>query len=76
MYRCRFCTTMARKSDSFFIRATVTPDDDDTFVQADIDLGAYVDAAGKRILRILNVEAELATDTGAAPKMDANTADF
>lgn len=67
---------MARKSDSFFIRATVTPDDTDTFVQSDIDLGAYVDAAGKRVLRILNVEAELAASNGLAPKMDANAANF
>lgn len=42
------------KSDSFFIRATV---DGTTgaFAQTTIDLGAYVDALGKSVLRIHNV---------------------
>ena len=42
------------KSDSFFIRATV----DGTlgsFEQTTIDLGAYVDALGKSVLRIHNI---------------------
>ena len=42
------------KSDSFFIRASV----DGTlgaFEQTTIDLGAYVDALGKSVLRIHNI---------------------
>jgi hypothetical protein len=42
------------KSDSFFIRASVD-DNSTTFNQASIDLGAYVDALGKSVLRIHNV---------------------
>jgi len=63
---------MAR-SDSFFIRASVTPDDSDTFVATSIDLGSYVDALGKSVLRIHNVSASITTDTGLAPLMDAGT---
>jgi len=62
------------KSDSFFIRASVTPDDSDTFVSTSIDLGSYVDALGKSVLRIHNVSASITTDTGLAPLMDAGVA--
>ena len=41
------------KSDSFFIRAKVAADN--TFTQQGIDLGAYVDALGKSVLRIHRV---------------------
>jgi len=44
---------MAR-SDSFFIRATVETDGT-TFAQASIDLGSFVDALGKTVLRIHNI---------------------
>jgi hypothetical protein len=42
------------KSDSFFIRAT-TEFNGATFAQTSVDLGAYVDALGKSVLRIHNV---------------------
>lgn len=69
------------KTDSFFIRATVTPDDDDSFTQTAIDLGAFVDALGKSVLRIENIEGEwtqgpLGAIPGGAPYMDGNVADF
>ena len=69
------------KSDSFFIRATVTPDDTGNFVQTSIDLGAYVSALGKSVLRIHNIEFEWAQATdgaipSAAPFMDAGTSDY
>jgi len=64
---------MAR-SDSFFIRASVTPDDSDSFVFTSIDLGSYVDALGKSVLRVHNVSASITTDTGLAPLMDAGEA--
>lgn len=41
------------KSDSFFIRATV-PADGTNFNQIAIDMGAYVDALGKSVVRIHN----------------------
>lgn len=42
------------KSDSFFIRASA-PTNGTTFNQVSIDLGAYVDALGKSVLRIHNI---------------------
>ena len=42
------------KTDSFFIRAG-TAFNGTTFVQSSIDLGAYVDALGKSVLRIHNI---------------------
>ena len=42
------------KSDSFFIRAS-TPTNGTTYAQTSIDLGAYVDALGKSVLRIHNI---------------------
>ena len=66
-------------SDTFFIRASVTPDDSGNFVQANVDLGAFVDPLGKSVLRILNIEGEWAQGpagaiANGAPFMDANTA--
>jgi len=43
------------KSDSFFIRAIID-DPDNTYQETAIDLGAYVDALGKSVLRIHRVE--------------------
>ena len=59
------------KKESFFIRGTVTPDDSGNFVQTTVELGAFVDALGKSVLRIHNIEYEWATDGGAAPAVDA-----
>ena len=69
---------MARSTDSFFIRASVTPDDSGNFVQTTVDLGAYVDALGKSVLRIHNIEFEWAQATdgaipNGAPYVDAGT---
>ena len=69
------------KSESFFIRATVTPDNTNTFVQSTIDLSSYVNALGKSILKIKSIEGEWCqSGTGAipngAPFMVGDTADF
>jgi hypothetical protein len=42
------------KSDSFYIRAAISTNGT-TFEQTSIDLGAYVDALGKSVLRIHNI---------------------
>ena len=42
------------KSDSFFIRAS-TDFNGTTYAQSGVDLGAYVDALGKSVLRIHNI---------------------
>lgn len=67
------------KTESFFIRATVTPDDSATFVQSSIDLSPYVNALGKSILKIKAIEGEWAqAPDGAvpngAPFMDGDAA--
>lgn len=47
---------MAR-TDSFFIRASTTTNGT-TYAQSAIDLGAYVDALGKSVLRIHNISVQ------------------
>tara|TARA_Y100001973_G_C5188494_1_gene329365 strand:+ start:1369 stop:1884 length:516 start_codon:yes stop_codon:yes gene_type:complete len=61
------------KSDSFFIRAKVQVDNSTTFQQTTLDLGAYVDALGKSVLRIHNVEWEVAKATGDPPTAAGDT---
>jgi len=46
------------KSDSFFIRASVTGNGT-TYNQNSVDLGAFVDALGKSVLRVHNVQARI-----------------
>ena len=48
------------KTDSFFIRSSLLVGNGNNFVQDNIDLGAYVDALGKSVLRIHNIEYEWA----------------
>lgn len=45
------------KTDSFFIRASTTTNGT-TYAQSAIDLGAYVDALGKSVLRVHNISVE------------------
>lgn len=45
---------MAKRTDSFYIRARAAWDSSN-YVQTTIDLGAFVDALGKSVLRIHNV---------------------
>lgn len=54
------------KTDSFFIRATQNIDNDNSFNQGTIDLGAYVDALGKSVLRIHNVAVSFTDSAGRA----------
>lgn len=62
------------KSDSFFIRAAVTTQNDATFDQANIDLGAYVDALGKSVLRIHNVAVQIVNNATNLPPTTAGPA--
>ena len=59
------------KSDSFFIRQTLATTDDAAFYQEPIDLGAYVDALGKSVLRIHNVAVSFTDANGRTPDMEA-----
>ena len=53
------------KTDSFFIRHKTNLQDDETYYESPIDLGAYVDALGKAVLRIHNISISYTTSTGA-----------
>ena len=57
---------MAR-SDSFFIRAELALDNLGTFTTSSIDLGSFVDALGKTVLRIHNVSTQYTYGTNSAP---------
>jgi hypothetical protein len=62
------------KSDSFFIRAK-TDFNGTTFAQTAIDLGAYVDALGKSVLRVHNVQVRWGGELNAmTTTIDTNAA--
>lgn len=61
---------MAR-SDSFFIRAELELDAAGTFNTAAIDLGSFVDALGKTVMRIHNASVQYTYGTNAAPLIAA-----
>ena len=60
------------KSDSFFIRKTRDVGNTNTFHQTTIDLGAYVDALGKSVLRIHNIQITYSDNTGRSSTIAAN----
>lgn len=62
------------KSDSFFLRAAVTTQNDSTYDEISIDLGAYVDALGKSVLRIHNIAVSITDTSGTALDMTAGKA--
>jgi len=74
---------MPAKPETFFIRGTVSPDDDATYFETTIDLGSYVNVGDKKavIMRIHNIEGEWCAGPSATgvstpngfPYMDANT---
>lgn len=63
---------MAR-SDSFFIRAELALDAAGTFNTQAIDLGSFVDALGKTVLRIHNCAIQYTYGTNVAPLITAPT---
>lgn len=60
------------KSDSFFIRATQNIGHTEAFAEGQIDLGAYVDALGKSVLRIHNIQVTYSDSTGTSSQVTAN----
>jgi len=54
------------KSDSFFIRASLNCGHAATYDQTTIDLGAYVDALGKSVLRIHNIAVTFSDEYGTS----------
>jgi len=61
------------KSDSFFIRAQVNAGAAAGYNQTPINLGSYVDALGKSVLRIHNIAASYTDSNGRSPDLDANS---
>jgi len=59
------------KSDSFFIRHTTNIGNTATFAETPIDLGAYVDALGKSVLRIHNIAVTMSDSTGTTSEVSA-----
>lgn len=59
------------KTDSFFIRATVATNTT-TYAQTTVDLGSYVDALGKSVLRIHNIAVQYGSGNDA-PVVSANS---
>ncbi len=67
------------KTDAFFIRKSITLEAAAAFAQSTIDLGAYVDALGKAVLRIHNIAVQYSDPSGGTPDLTATTnaaADF
>lgn len=62
------------KSDSFFIRAELTTDNSNSFVQTTIPLGSYVDALGQAVLRVHGIEYEWIAEDGDSPTMTGDAA--
>ena len=62
------------KTDAFFIRQTLNADNDNSFQQEEIDLGAFVDALGKSVLRIHSVEAVWSDNAGTSTLIADQTA--
>ena len=62
---------MAR-SDSFFIRASVTGNGT-TYNETSVDLGAFVDALGKSVLRIHNIQARIIDENELSTPSKDNT---
>ena len=62
------------KSDSFFIRATTAIGNDNTYRQDPIDLGAYVDALGKSVLRVHNIAVAFTDSSGRSAELDGSDA--
>jgi len=59
------------KSDSFFIRKHLEVSNLGTFQQVTVDLGAYVDALGKSVLRIHNIAVTISDNAGNAVQLYA-----
>lgn len=61
------------KSDSFFIRKTLDIGNDTTFVQEAIDLGAFVSALDRSVLRIHNVQVTYSDNQGTSSTINGGS---
>lgn len=61
------------KTDSFFIRKSINIGNDLNFYETSIDLGAYVDALGKAVLRIHNIAVQYSDIDGRTCSINGST---
>jgi hypothetical protein len=61
------------KTDSFFIRQELNIGNTNTFAETTIDLGSFVDALGKAVLRIHNLSVKYSDADGATADVNANS---
>lgn len=66
------------KSDNFFLRVEVALPADETIVEAELDLGSYVNLGPKSstLLRINGIDVAYQDSTGLVPTVDASKAAF
>jgi hypothetical protein len=69
---------MPKEYDTFFLRAEVVLPADESIVEAEIDLGSYVNLGPKSatMLRIWGIDAAYQDATGLVPQVDASVAAF
>ena len=68
----KYSRELMARSDSFFIRAQVNAGSTSTFNQVAVDLGAYVDALGKSVLRIHNIAPSFTDINGTSATLDSD----
>ena len=61
------------KTDIFFLRASLNIGQSATFAETEIDLGSYVNALEKSVLRIKSVSCAFTDSGGTNPEMDATS---
>jgi hypothetical protein len=64
---------MVKKTDSFFLRQTLNASNTNNYQEIALDLGAYVDALGKSVLRIHNIAVTFSDPNGKALEINALT---
>jgi len=70
--RTLFLKGMAK--ESFFIRKTLNCDNDNAYQETAIDMGAYVDALGKSIVRIHNIAVTFSDSSGRSSNVNSEAA--
>lgn len=60
------------KTDTFFIRKTLDAENDNSYQQTSIDLGSYVNALEKSVLRVKSIQVAYTDNTGRSSTISAN----
>ncbi len=65
----------SRKSSSFFIRAIVDADNTGTFTEAEVSLGAFVDALGQAVLLVKRIQVQYTDNSSTTEIITADSED-